>query len=190
MSRNLFYTYGPSVGFAMCALESGQADRRTGGQAVIGGIDGGECDPTILPKVVWPSDVDRFKEQIDPLARATDVSIRQCAGLSLDDKREWGRFFASWEAFARRKTPTFGSANEWDHACASSRTIDAWRAKLKTSTCLVTGPSEVKGTESEKVFDAVRFATTGAVVIASIVTLIVYAPEIKGALSGLTKRGK
>jgi hypothetical protein len=151
----------------------------------IGGVDGGECDPGILPKVVWPSDVDRFKAQLDPLVRATNTSVEQCAGLSAADKQSWATFFAEWNTFAARKTPTFGSSNEWEHACSSARVVDGWRDKIQKTGCKVVGPEQIKGAEQEKTVDMVQLVAKSAVVVAGITLLIVYAPEIKAAVGGL-----
>jgi hypothetical protein len=144
--------------------------RRSFGTA-IGGVDAGECDQPVW--FGWPSDVDAFKARLGPIMESTD-------------KAAWATFIAGWRTFASQKTPLFGSRGEWVTTCTYARNLDAWIAKLKSSSCAIVGPAEIQGNPNFGVSDTVKWLAVGTIAIAAVTGLVLYAPEIKAALS----RGK
>jgi hypothetical protein len=154
-------------------------------EASVGGVDAGECDQF---QITWPSDVDRFKASLDPFFDATNTGVGGCPGLPETERAAWKQFYADWKAFARRKTPPFGSSNERELACTFSRRLDGFREKIK-KTCAIPGPEQIegrRGTSSDTV-DLVRWATIGVVAVGAIGLLVLYTPEIKAAIAAVRK---
>lgn len=106
-------------------------------------VGGGMGD--LLPRVVWPSDVDREKARLHPSFIATDLAVKQCS-LDGPTLQGWNAFFADWDAFRGRETPWFGSANEWDLAQKYAVDLEGWRAVLREK-CEIAGP-DVKPTDT------------------------------------------
>ena len=137
------------------------------------GVDGGECAaPITLGK--WPSDVDALKARIDSFAVSTDLTVQACKTLSVTDRAAWAKFFAEWSTFAAKKTPLFGSANEWVTACSYSNTIGDWREKIAKS-CSLSGPT----TTTADPANTLKWIIGGAAVLGVVGLAYLYAPEIK-----------
>lgn len=154
------------------------------GYTQFGGVDAGLCDEF---QFTWPSDVDRFKAQLTPLFAATDASIASCPAFPAEDRKAWKEFLATWTAFAARKTPTFGSSNEREQACAHARVLDGWRAKVARF-CTLVGPEQIQGGSGKTPsLDLVRWIVIGTAIAGGVGLLILYAPEIKLALGGLRR---
>jgi len=148
----------------------------------VGQIHAGECDYGALGKIIWPSDVDRFKTRIHGFFENMAAAVATCPSLPAGDRAAWARFAADWLPFRARPTPTFGSANEHEHACAFSATMDRWYEHLARY-CTIPGakPPTVapKGGDTAAI---VRWAAIGAIAIGALGLLVLYAPEIKAIL--------
>lgn len=112
----------------------------------ISGVDGGECDQ--LFAVTWPSDVDHLKARLAFIADSMDAGVKACPNLPQAERNAWNQFLAQWRPFAAKKTPTFGSYNEWITACSNAHTIDALQVKLSPY-CKLPGPGAIKGANVE-----------------------------------------
>lgn len=108
-----------------------------------GGCDDGIGD--LLPRIVWPSDVDREKSRLHPSFVATDLAVKQCP-LDPATHSGWNAFYAEWHTFKNRETPTFGAANEWDATQRYAVDLEGWRSVLREK-CELAGP-DVKPTDT------------------------------------------
>lgn len=140
----------------------------------ISGVDGGECEK-IFYFGVWPSDVDTFKQRLNTIAESMDIGIKTCQGLPQSERQSWEIFIKEWRAFMAEETPTFGAYGKWTNACTYAATIDSWREKLLRY-CHLPGPDKI---EPPNTTNLVKWAVVGALGIAAVTTLVVYAPEIK-----------
>lgn len=145
----------------------------------MGQIDAGECSPPLL-RVVTPGGVDQFKSRIDPYFEATDRAVAVCRELPPLEREAWQLFIKEWRAFRPKVTSLFGSTGDWYTACGFSRSLDAWRERLK-ETCKVPG-GEPKGPPDPTAL--LRWLVIGAGVIGGIFLLVTYAPQIKRLLPG------
>ncbi len=93
-----------------------------------------------LPDVVWPSDVDAYKANLDPKYKATDAAARQCGTLAPAVLAAWVQQASSWQAFAAQSTPTFGSSNHWELAHKFETELLDWQNKLTASGCALNSP--------------------------------------------------
>lgn len=150
------------------------------------GVDGGECSADVL-KITWPSQVDDFKARLAPIAQGIDASVKSCAALTQADRDSWSASFLAWTAFSQKKTPLFGSSNEWETACTWARTFDAWRSKLQQARCAIAGPNEIQ-TEKTNPVDLARWITYGVVAVTALGGLVLFAPEIKAGLATLRRK--
>lgn len=151
----------------------------------VGGVDAGECEQF---QFTWPSDVDNFKAQLDTIFDDTDASVADCPALPALERAAWRRFFGEWKTFRAEKTPTFGSSNKREQACAFSRRLDAERAKIQKF-CTIIGPEQIAGGGTGAI-DLVKWGVIGVAVVGSVVVLAMYAPEIKIGVRGLLGSGK
>lgn len=92
-----------------------------------------------LPDVVWPSDVDAYKANLDPKYKATDAAAHACSSLAPGILAAWSQQFASWSAFAAQVTPTFGSSNHWELAHKFELELLDWQNKIG-ATCELNSP--------------------------------------------------
>lgn len=126
----------------------------------------------LLPRVVWPSDVDREKARLDPAFTLTNVAAEGCAAAGTLDAATlagWRAFFAEWTTFRSRATPTFGSANEWDLAQQYARDLSNWQTTLRAK-CTVPGPPVLPTDDPDRQVDlsAVKWVAA-AIVVAAVV---------------------
>jgi hypothetical protein len=121
----------------------------------------------LLPKVVWPSDVDAYKSQNAGQFDATNAVISACASLDPTTKQAWVSFYQSWQSFNATKTPLFGAANAMDQAEADVETLSQWQTNIAARGCALSGPpvtppSAATSTE----LDAMKWIVGGVVVVA------------------------
>lgn len=143
----------------------------------MGALDGGECAEPF--KVTWPSQVDDFKLRMNGHALRINAAVQECPALPPSEKGAWNLFFQNeWKPFAARKTPLFGSYNEWQATCGYSREMDGWLAKI-ASFCAVPGPREVAGRDNTLLTWGLPILAIGSLAVLG----VVYAPTIKAALT-------
>jgi len=97
----------------------------------------------LLPKFVYPSDVEELKRQIDPSVIATDAAVTACTNLDPATRAAWQGFRAAWGLFRAQKTPLlFGSANLYDEGVVFQAQLAQWQAQLREK-CAIPGPAVV-----------------------------------------------
>jgi hypothetical protein len=112
-----------------------------------------------LPRVIWPSDVDREKARLDSFFRGMDAAARACRSIArapdktADDAVRlsrlldtWNVFYLQWRAFADTRTPLFGSANQWDLSQQYAKDLEHWQAAIAAA-CGPTGVPTVLPTD-------------------------------------------
>lgn len=129
----------------------------------------------ILPTIVWPSDVDAKKREIDPAMISTDAVVRSCGGLSVDERASWDRFFAAWVAFRQEETPIFGAANKFDQAVGFGRKLAERQAEIRPKCGAVPGgaPLPPEGELSESSIGAIKAVAIGLGLVATL-GIVVY----------------
>lgn len=130
---------------------------------------GGSVAPTmagLLPTVVWPSDVDAKKRQIDPSMQATNAAVIACAALDPATKKAWGDFFAAWVSFRDEGGCVFGCANKYDEANAFAKQLAAWQDSIRPK-CSVPGPPPIPPDElNETSIGAIKWAAAAVIAVA------------------------
>lgn len=120
----------------------------------------------LLPRVVWPSDVETLKRQIDTSAQATNAAVQNCLTLPLDEKAAWIRWFEAWTKFRAESVPTFGSANVYDTAEVYQSQLAEWQEQLKAS-CKVPGPKvRDPSTEGSEQISLVKWGAAAVIAVA------------------------
>lgn len=193
-ARNLAFVSAADITFTdpkRVALQTTTSMTGTGQVAKPGRSDGGECD--LFVTVNWPSNVDDFKKRLDTVVSATDLSVRECAGLSRAQRDAWAVFLAEWREFATRPTPTFGSGREWDTVCGYARTLDGWREALVGTNCGLIGPTNIHGYEispgvENSLASIAGIVKWGTLALGGIVLFGTFYPEIREATSALRAR--
>ena len=120
----------------------------------------------LLPTIVWPSDVDALKRQLNPDMTSTDAAVAACTTLDASTRSAWADFYAAWKSFYAESTPLFGSANKYDEAQSYQERLAAWQSILRAS-CTLPGPMVVppsKGDESAA--SVIKWAAAAAIVVA------------------------
>lgn len=126
----------------------------------------------VLPRIVYPSDVDREKQRLHPLFLATDRAVAACSSLSAAERAGWQAFYVSWEGFRARETPLFGAANEWDLSQRFAIDLAGWQVTLATK-CALAGPM-VKPTDNPDAptdLSALKWVAGAAIVVAGVYAL-------------------
>lgn len=124
--------------------------------------------PTIgdwLPTVVWPSDVEAKKRQLDPSWRATSGAVEQCARLDPATVKAFRDDANAWRAFYDEPVPTFGAANKWEEAKKFEQRLADWQDKLARLCAL---PSPNVRPDQGPDTSALKWVA-GAVIVAAIV---------------------
>jgi len=94
----------------------------------------------LLPKFVYPSDVEELKRQIDPSVLATDAAVAACPNLDPAERAAWKAFRGAWGLFRDQPTPwLFGSANLYDEGLLFQAQLAQWQAQLRAK-CSIPGP--------------------------------------------------
>jgi hypothetical protein len=120
----------------------------------------------ILPTVVWPSDVDAKKREIDPSMQATNAVVTTCGGVTAEERLAWSQFFGAWTAFRNEATPTFGAANKYDEAKRFAVSLLAWRATIQNR-CALVGPDPPQdATTPETAISAIKWIAIAVVAAA------------------------
>lgn len=129
----------------------------------------------ILPTIVWPSDVAAKKREIDPAMISTDAVVKNCRGLSTEERASWDRFFAAWVAFRAEEIPTFGAANKYDEAVGFGRKLAERQAEIRPKCGEVPGgaPLPPEGELSESSIGAIKAVAIGVGVLAAL-GIVVY----------------
>jgi hypothetical protein len=87
----------------------------------MGHIDG------ILPSIVFPSDIRRRKNELDPFVRALDITFNAgCATLSAEEAITYDGFSKAWREFYQEAEPFLFTASKWDELLRYQDTIGAW----------------------------------------------------------------
>lgn len=93
-----------------------------------------------FPTITWPSDVDREKARIAGSWTALDGVVQSCAAVDVGTRAAWAADYKNWSDFAKRETPTFGSANEWDLTREWEQRLQDWQKKFQGMNCNLTTP--------------------------------------------------
>lgn len=120
----------------------------------------------VLPTVVWPSDVEAKKRQIDPSMQSTNEAVRTCAAVDDGSRRAWGQFFAAWSSFRAESVPWFGAANKYDEALDYGRQLAGWQEQLRAK-CTIPGPPPISPKElDESTISAVKWGAAAVIAVA------------------------
>ncbi len=130
------------------------------------GVDGGECDAPF--KAPFPSDVDALKARISAQVQALELGVASCKEFSSADRAAWSIWLTTWQVFAHKETPFFGSYGDWVTACSFGHTVDAWRSKLASACVSVPGPDPVKGVDTS----SLKEVSTALVAVAAVVGVL------------------
>lgn len=126
----------------------------------------------VLPRVVWPTDVDREKGRLHPLFLATDLAVQNCAKLSDAERAGWRNFYGEWQGFHGRETPLLGAANEWDLSQQYAKDLASWQVTLAQK-CVLAGPMVRPTDDPEKSIDlsALKWVAGAAIAVAAVYAL-------------------
>lgn len=107
----------------------------------MGDVVAPECqDPMVL--LPAPAHVAALRRRIYVLMRSTDDSVTHCEALSPDERRDWDRFFLSWQEEAAFPVGMFEAGKRWASACAFSSELSSRRDELKKK-CVLVGPEDI-----------------------------------------------
>jgi hypothetical protein len=134
---------------------------------MLAGERAGQGMGALLPRAVYPSDVGRLKDAIDPSMRATDVAVKNCPGVTPAERAAWDAFFAAWVKYRDEPLPwLFGAANLYDLGEAFQAQLAQWQAQLK-GRCTVPGPAVVDPhAEDEGQASVIKWAAGAVIVVA------------------------
>lgn len=147
----------PCGGVSALELAADPAKRKLVGQTIGG-----------FPHFVFGSDVDALKRSIHPSMLATNLAVRDCAGLTPSETEAWGQFFAAWTAFHDEETPTIiGSGRRYDEAIAYREQLGAWQEQLRAK-CKIPGSIVKPSDESDasNISSAVRWGAVAVIAVA------------------------
>lgn len=120
----------------------------------------------VLPTVVWPSDVEAKKRQIDPSMQATNQAVFSCTALDDGSRMAWSKFFAAWISFRAEDVPWFGAANKYDEALDYGRQLGGWQDQLRAK-CTIPGPPPIAPKElEESTISAVKWGAAAVIAVA------------------------
>jgi hypothetical protein len=133
----------------------------------------------LLPKIVWPSDVDDYVSRLDPQFRATDAGVKACGSLASGVTTAWGDFLRSWETFKKDASCVFGCANKYDTAQRFETELASWQLFIRSQGCSLLAPDVAPPKDGS---DLLKWAVVGLVVAAAVYTV---GPFVRSALSKL-----
>ncbi len=123
----------------------------------------------LLPTIVWPSDVEAKKVEIDPGFENLELMADTCDKLSAEDAISVNRFLGAWRAFRDEPTPTFGSANKWDEALRYQDRLRDYQDMLEAKGCDLIGAKVTRPAPEATIpdyFDTVKTIAVASAVIA------------------------
>lgn len=162
---------GGGCGCAPCASSPGAAllvaRARSGDPAAIKLLAaGGGQIGDVLPQVVYPSDVTKLKNRLNPAMVATNAGVEACKAPALSDgeREAWGVFYAAWREFYATDVPwLFGSANDFDLARGYELRLAGWQEELRKK-CDIPGPVVERETPLD--LSALKWVSAAVVAVA------------------------
>lgn len=116
----------------------------------------------LLPTVVWPSDVEKYKRRLDPTFAAMNAAIAACEKVTPIEREGWRLFFSSWVAFSAQPVGIFGGSNEWDACETFERALLGWQTQVE-GRCVLPVPKVRGPDDSTPDFTWVKWAAAAVI---------------------------
>lgn len=124
----------------------------------------------LLPTIVWPGDVTKKKQELDPHFVTTNAALVACSALPAAERAAWSDFFAQWRRVFAQPEDLWGLSNQWDEVQRFGANLRAWQERV-AGRCSLNAPELPKPPEeagSADVVSAIKVAAAAIIVAATV----------------------